>query len=208
LEAHTVDTDCAVSHDTAVLAELCVRYYGSSESRAPELRLWLVSQPRLPYIIWAGVILGAGLLDLWLSFKPLSTFLVGVLTGVAYLYRHIIRSYVRIVEVRRRFIAVSVAAIALNLATGFLLNSRVDSRAEDFIARLDDYREKHGEFPHSLLEVTHDGEQRELGKNRLFLGAHVAYQSDGRTFQFSYDRYPVGEWAWNPRLRKFQPSLD
>jgi hypothetical protein len=66
----------------------------------------------------------------------------------------------------------------------------------------------HGEFPRSLLDVAHKSERQDLIRNRIFLGAHVAYQSDGSTFEFRYNRYPLGEWAWNPALNKFQPSLD
>jgi hypothetical protein len=193
---------------TAVLSKLCLGHYRSVESRASKLWLRLMNARNLCYLLWAVLLLGIGLLDIEISFKPLGTVLLAVLTGAAYLYRHIIKAYFQFIEVSRSFLVVSLVAIALNLSIGFLLNDRLHSKAQDLIHRINGYRDTYGRFPQSLLEVAHDSERQGFQRDRVYLGARVAYQSDGRTFYFSYDRYPAGELTWNPKLNEFQASLD
>jgi hypothetical protein len=170
--------------------------------------MWRVSVRDLPYVAWAVILLCIGLLDVLTSFEPLGTLLAGLLTGVVYFYRHIIKTYIRFIEVRRKFILVSLSMVAINVIVGFSLNGAVDRKASDLVSRIESYRQKHGVFPRSILETADESERYSLTKNRIFLGAHYTYSSDGKTFYFDYDRYPVGDWTWNQAEQRFKPALD
>ena len=44
--------------------------------------------------------------------------------------------------------------------------------------------------------------------SRLILGSRFAYDSDGKTFYFSYNRYPIGDWMSSQAEGSFKPALD
>jgi hypothetical protein len=119
------------------------------------------------YVAWAAILLAVGALDILLFFRPIETLLVSLLIAAACFYRKIIETYVQVISVSRKFLLVSLIAIATNLAVGFSLNAAVDLRARDLVARIESYKSNHGVFPKSLLEVAEDSERDRLRRDRI-----------------------------------------
>jgi hypothetical protein len=159
-------------------------------------------------VVWIAFLLGVGLLDLQLYFAPIGTFSVVVLMGVVFFYRHIIDAYVLKVSVRRDFVVVGLCMLAVNLTVGGALNSVADRRARILVSEVESYNQKRGEFPKSLSVIEDDATRDVLKGNRLIFGSRFAYESDGKTFHMSYNRYPIGDWMWSQTEERFKPALD
>lgn len=183
--------------------------YGGVEPSASQLPVvQQVVMRNIPYAVWAVILLAVGLLDILSSFRPIGTFGVSLLTVIAYAYRHIIERYVRVIKVSRKFLLVSVIAIATNLVIGISLNAVMRIRARDLALRVEEYKSRYGVFPKSLLDIADDSERDNFRKNRMLLGAHVTYVSDGSKFYLSYDSYPAGGWMWDEADKHFEAELD
>lgn len=159
-------------------------------------------------VAWLLFLLGVGLVDLRIYFAPVGTLSVVFLVVVAFFYRNIIQTYVLKVSIRRDVVVLSLLMVAVNLTVGVALNSVVDRRTRTLVSEVQNYKQTRGEFPKSLSAIEDDANRVFQKDSRLILGSRFAYDSDGKTFYFSYNRYPIGDWMWSQAEGRFKPALD
>jgi hypothetical protein len=179
------------------------------ESTEAQLFVWSVKMPSVfTYTALVVVLIGIAVFDVYFDFRPIGLSIVFGLMAILAFYRPIINKYLSPIFIGWQFLFTGAGLILFCVVASTSLNRQVDIAAQEAITSIYRYKEVHGEFPNSLLDIAPAESAQEWARSRIKFGARYYYVKRGATFNFGFSSYPFGRKVWNPATRKFTDSMD